>query len=86
MLYRSLLMCDETVDIRELLVRFAVYYGHAGVREEDGEIDGDGRRRKQKRKKRRKKRRSKMSKKLVSFRAKMKTRFRSIVLLLLKIH
>ena len=51
LLYRSLLMCDETVDIRELLVRFAVYYGHAGVREEDGEIDGDGRRRKQKRKK-----------------------------------
>ena len=48
LLYRSLLMCDETVDVRELLVRFAVYYGHAGVREED---EGDGQRKKQKRKK-----------------------------------
>ena len=52
LLYRSLLMCDETVDIRELLVRFAVYYGHAGVREdEDDGMDGDGKRKKQKRKK-----------------------------------
>lgn len=50
LLYRSLLMCDETVDIRELLVRFAAYYGHEGVREDD-EHESDGRRKKQKRKK-----------------------------------
>ena len=51
LLYRSLLMCDETVDIRELLVRFAVYYGHAGVREDDAGEGGDGNRRKKQRRK-----------------------------------
>ena len=53
LLYRSLLMCDETVDVRELLVRFAVFYGHEGVREDGVDDAGDenGKRKKQKRKK-----------------------------------